>query len=121
MKGLGDLHRQLARRHEHERAGLPRPALRSARQPVEQRQRERGGLAGAGAAWPIMSLPGEQHRDGFALNRRRLLVAERRDRGDQGRGESERRETGRVAGGWGLHVNWSLISVAVLPGSRSHR
>ncbi len=45
---LGHLHRQLARRHEHERARRAATALRIAAQPMEQRQRERGRLAGAG-------------------------------------------------------------------------
>ena len=76
------LHRQLTRRHEHEPAGLLSP-IGLAAEPLEHRQREGGGLAGAGGRLPEQILAGDQERDGLALDRRRLLVPERRDRGSQ--------------------------------------
>ena len=75
MDRFGDLHRQLARRHEHEAAGLARTRLRLA-DALQHRQRERGGLAGAGFGLPEQVAALEQQRNRFALNRRRFFVAE---------------------------------------------
>ena len=62
---------ELARRREHERAR----AARSAEQAVDDRERERGGLAGARLreAHDVASL--EDERDGLGLNGRRCGVA----------------------------------------------
>ena len=83
MDRLGDLHRELAGRHEDERPGpaaLPAGACRhsGARDPLEERQRERGRLAGPGRRLGEDVPAGEQRRDRLALDRRRLLVAEGR-------------------------------------------
>ena len=103
VQGLGDLHRQLARGHEHEGAGLAAIGPGVTRQPIEQRQRERRRLAGAGCGQAEHVAAREQDGDGLALNRRGFFVAERGDRGHERRGQSERRKTGGVAGGRGLH------------------
>ena len=78
---LGDLHRELARRREHERPSdaLPRPSPGDAAavdraagravlveadgEPLEDRQRERGGLAGAGRRLGEQVLARQQRRD----------------------------------------------------------
>ena len=90
---LGDLHRQLARRHEHEAAGLAR-AGRPCADPLQHRQRERGGLAGAGLGLAEQIAPFEQQRNRLALNRRRFLVSERRHGVGQLALQSERLEGG---------------------------
>ena len=59
------------------------------RDEVQQRQRERGGLAGAGRGLAEHVAAGEQRRDRLALHRRRLFVAERRERVDEARIEAE--------------------------------
>jgi hypothetical protein len=87
---LGDLHGQLARRHEHERAGV-RPV--AATKPLECGQRERCGLARAGRRLGEDVAPLEQRRDRLALDRRRLLVAEARERRAQGVVQPEARES----------------------------
>ena len=76
---LGDLHRELARRHEDER-GRPPASARVLSDPLEQRQRERGGLARARRGLPEHVASGEERRDRGVLDRRRLLVAERAER-----------------------------------------
>ena len=91
VERLGDLHRELARRDQDERrcpafTGLPDGDA------LERRQRERRRLAGAGRCLGEEVAPGQQRRDRLALDRRRLLVAERRDRAQQPRIELERRE-----------------------------
>ena len=90
---LGHLHRELASGDEHQAAGLARGRVRLAN-PLQHRQRERGGLAGAraGLAEQIASL--EKQRNRFALNGRRLLVPERGDAVGELALQSERRETG---------------------------
>ena len=62
VERLGDLHRQLARRHQHQRARRAAVALRGrCEQAIEQRQRERGRLAGAGAGLAEHVAAREQH------------------------------------------------------------
>ena len=90
---LGDLHRELARGREHEGrrpAAAPvgrgaaagdrlrrRPALvERRREPLEHRQRERRGLAGAGRRLGEQVAALEQRRDRGQLDGRGLLVAE---------------------------------------------
>ena len=93
VERFGDLHRQLARRHEHERADLAAAGLGVTRQLVEQRQRERRGLAGAGRGLAEHVAAGQQDRNGFALNRRGFFVAERGDGANERCRQSERRQT----------------------------
>jgi len=71
---LGDLHRQLARRHQNKRGRL-RPGIAEQRDPLQHWQRESGGLAGSGGSLPDDIAAREQSGDGFALNRCRLFVA----------------------------------------------
>ena len=80
VHGLGDLHRQLARRNENQAARSAATRGRSARESIDQRQRERGRLAGARARLSDQIAPGQEMRNGFPLNGRRLFVAQRRDR-----------------------------------------
>jgi hypothetical protein len=61
-------------------------------QPLEQGQRERRGLAGAGRRLGEDVTPREQRRDGLALDRRRLLVAQLRQAGQEVVGQAELRE-----------------------------
>ncbi len=79
---LGDLHRQLAGRHQDQAADRAPLAARAA-DAVQQRQREGGRLAGAGRGLAQHVAPGQQRRDRLALDRGRLLVAQRRQLGDQ--------------------------------------
>ena len=76
MEGLGDLHRELAGRDEHEHRG-PRWLGRFLREALQQRQGEGGGLAGAGRGLSQEVAALEQRRDRLALDRRGLLVAQR--------------------------------------------
>ncbi len=73
---LGHLHGELARRDQHEGDGL-RPADGRIDQ-LQRRQGEGGGLAGARGRLAEHVVAGEDRRDGVALDRRRLLVAQRR-------------------------------------------
>jgi hypothetical protein len=79
MDRLGDLHRQLARRHEHDGDRALRAAL--VHEALEDRQRERRRLPGAGRRLAEEVFPLDQGRDGLLLDRRRLFIAE----GGQGR------------------------------------
>ena len=88
VERLGDLHRELAGRDEDERRGTAL-AGRADRDALEHRQREGRGLAGPGRRLREQVAAGQQRRDGLALDRRRLLVAERRDRAQQPRVEVE--------------------------------
>ena len=97
VDGLGDLRRQLARRDQDERAR--RAAVGAAAEALQQRQRERRGLAGAGGRLAEQVAPFQQRRDGLALDRRGLLVAEGGEGGDQLGGEGEVREADGVAVG----------------------
>ena len=90
---FGYLHRELARRHEHEPAHAARARRTVSPNPVEHRQRERRRLAGAGGCLPDQIPSGEQHRDRFSLNRRRLFIAKRRHGGHQRGGQPERGES----------------------------
>ena len=72
LERLADLQRELARRGEHERL---RGLLRDV-EPVEDRQRERGGLAGAGLREAHDVAAREQRRDRRGLDRRGRLVAD---------------------------------------------
>ena len=72
-KTLLDLQRQLARRRQHQGANLP-PALALAEQ-LQNRQRERRGLARPRLCGGQEILALQHHRDSLLLNGRRLLVA----------------------------------------------
>ena len=74
---LGDLDGELARRDEDERDRVGARALR--RHPVQDRQREGGGLARAGRGLAEEVAAGDDGRDRLALDRRGLLVAEGRE------------------------------------------
>jgi hypothetical protein len=91
VRGLGHLHRQLARGHEHERGGAGAP-LAVGRDALQHRQREGGGLAGAGGGLAEEVAAAEQRGDRLALDRRGLLVAERGQRAHELGGEAQRRE-----------------------------
>ncbi len=91
---FGDLHRQLARGHEHEGARHPLLRRRRLEQPVQHRQGERGGLAGAGAGLADDVLAGQEHRNGGALDGGGFFVAEGRDGLDDGVVEAEGGESG---------------------------
>ena len=75
-EGFDDLVAELARRRQHQHAaGLGLPRLRVARQAMENRQGEGGGLAGAGLGDADKVAADKGGRDGRGLNRRRLGVA----------------------------------------------
>jgi hypothetical protein len=76
VERLGHLHRELARRHQHQRQRAPRRGP-FARDALQDGERERRGLARAGRRLPQQVAPGEQRPDRRALDGRRLLVAER--------------------------------------------
>ena len=81
VDGFGHLDRELARGYEHE--GRRRSPTRTGGQAFEERQRECRGLSRAGGSLAEQIVAFEQRRDGLALDRRRFLVAERRQRGQQ--------------------------------------
>ena len=79
-EALGDLRRELTRGREDERLRLAaergaRAARQAREQVVEDRQRERGGLAGAGLRDAEDIALGERGRDRLRLDRRGALVA----------------------------------------------
>ena len=78
VDALVDLHRELARRDEDEhadRVSCRREAgVRVAAQPVEDRQHERGGLAGPRLCGGEDVAPGQHERDGSGLDGCRGLV-----------------------------------------------
>ena len=98
VDGLGHLHRQLARGHEDQGARCAR--LRGGRfeQTMEQRQCERGRLAGAGAGLADDVPALEQHRNGGALNGGGFFVSQGQHGLHDGIGEAEGVEAGRFGG-----------------------
>jgi hypothetical protein len=88
-----DLHRELARRHEDERARLPRLGLATLA-PLEQGQRERRRLPRARRRLAEEVAAREERRDRLALDRRRLFVAELGQRLEQIGCEAEGGEAG---------------------------
>ena len=109
---LGDLHRQLARGHEDQRGGA-RAWIGVGGDEVQQRERERGGLSGSRCGLAKDVAAGEQRWDRLALYWGRLLVAERRERVDEPRIETERGEAGALLGGWwcgGARCHWTGTS-----------
>ncbi len=89
MERLGDLHGELAGGYEHEHGGAGGLG-RFLREPLQERQGEGGGLAGAGGGLAQEVAALEQRRDGLALDGRGFLVAERGEGLDEGGGEAER-------------------------------
>ena len=86
----GDLGGELTRRGQHQHAdlaGLEIFALGG--EPVERRQHEGRGLAGAGLGDAEQVAPGQQRRDGLALDRRRRVVFGMRERIENGLREPE--------------------------------
>ena len=92
---FGDLHRQLARRDEHQPVGASAIVCSEGGDAVQHRQRKRRGLARAGRGLREQVAPFEQQRNRLALNRRWLLVSKRRHRRDDRIVQPERGESGR--------------------------
>ena len=92
LEGVGDLERELAGRGEHERLGGADLAVDAG----EDRQREGGGLAGAGLRQADDVAAAHQRRDGRGLDRRRRLVADLRHRGDDLVGQVQLVEAGAL-------------------------
>ena len=99
LESLGDLDRQFAGRRQHQRLRLE--LLRV--DPRQDRQRERGGLAGAGLGLAEHVAACQQRRDGRGLDRRGRLVADIRQRTQQRFGQREIGEFDRRYGGFGAH------------------
>jgi hypothetical protein len=98
VDGLGDLHGQLAGGHEDERAGHAIGGSLSG-QPLDRREGEGGRLAGPGRRLGKEVAALEQRRDRLALDRRRLLVAEPGEPGDELAPQAEGAETVAIRGG----------------------
>ena len=73
-EALGDLRGELARGRDDKHARRPAPGLPAARQALDDRQRERGRLAGARLGPAEEVAPFEEVRDRLRLDRRRDLV-----------------------------------------------
>ena len=99
---FGDLHRELARGHQHQRLGLEGPAVLRRHQ-LEHGQREGRRLAGTRRRLAEHVTPGDQRGNGLALNRRGLLVAEPLQGGEHFGTEPEGLE-GDGRGSGGLHA-----------------
>src|SRR5699024_6259202 len=97
LERLGDLDRELARRRQHERLRFRLRAV----EPREDRQRERGGLAGAGLRLTEQVAAFEQRRDRRGLDRRGRFVADLGERRQQRIADVEVGERD-VAGGFFL-------------------
>ena len=89
---VGDLGGELAGRAQHERPG----ATAARRDPRQQREAERTGLAGAGRGLPEDVAALEHRGQGERLDRRHLAVAELRQVLEPRRCEGERRELERA-------------------------
>jgi hypothetical protein len=81
VDGLRDLHRELAGRHQHQRGRRRGPGPHG--DALQDGERERRGLAGARRGLPQQVPARDQRRDRLALDRRRLLVPQARERGEQ--------------------------------------
>ena len=89
-EALGDLAGEFARRAEHENArAAARRRLLVGDEAVENRQRERRRLAGAGLGDADQVAALHQDGNGLRLNRRRLGVAHLGQRGHERRGKAE--------------------------------
>ena len=109
VNALFDLDAQFARRREHERAG----AARAADQPLDDRKRERGGLAGAGLREAHHVAPLEDERNRFRLDRGRGLVARVEDCLQNFGRESDLLE--RRASRTSADRSTSVVSISMIP------
>ena len=91
---LGDLHRELARRDEHQGQRLCPPAFRE--DPLEDGKREGGRLPRPGRGLPDQVTALKQGRDGGTLYRCRLLITEAGERVAQFRGQRQVGEAART-------------------------
>jgi hypothetical protein len=98
MERLRHLHGELARRHEDKRERLPRRRAFIGHA-LQDRQRERRGLARARRGLPEDVAPRQQRRTRSPLNRRRFFVPERGELDEEFTPQAERGE--RVLGGVG--------------------
>jgi len=99
----GDLYGEFARRHEDDR--LRRGAFAAVVERLEDRDRERRGLAGAGPRLTEHVAAGQRDGDHARLDGRRRLVADLVERGEHLVGQAEFVETlrrGDRVGGFGL-------------------
>src|SRR6202020_3017637 len=92
--GRADLHRELARRDEHQGERLGLGAF--VEYPLEDGQREGGRLPRPGRGLPDQVPALKQRRDGGQLDRGRLLVTEAREHVAQLRGQRQVGETART-------------------------
>ena len=115
MDRLGHLHRELARRHEDEPAN-PSVATIAPGDPLDPGKREGRRLAGAGRRFGEDVATLQEWRDRLPLDRRRLLVAQLAERGDQRRVDPQGVEFG-LSGGNGLLAavrDWAVGHVPIL-------
>ena len=118
VHGLGHLHGELARRRHDQRLHRARCGI----EPLDQRQRERRGLAGAGGGAAQHVAAGQKQRDRPRLDRRRLLVAELLEHAQHLGGKAERLETG-ASGVWAHDKGTSKVGRLryQTAGTRPHR
>ena len=95
MDRFGDLHRQLAGRHQNKTRGLSRARTVLA-DPVQHGKRKGGSLARACGRLPEQVAALKQQRNRFALHRRRLFVAEGRNNVRKFAGKSQGGKINRV-------------------------
>ena len=101
---FSDLHRKLAGRRHDQRLHRGRLGV----EPLDERQREGGGLAGAGRGAAQYVAPAQEQRNGVDLDRRRLFVAQLFEHAQYFRAQSERFEAG--VGGVVCHIKRVAIS-----------
>ena len=105
-ESLGDLHRQLAGRDEHDgRCAAVRRTTDLER--LQHRQGESSRLAGPGRGLGEQILSGEERRNRLTLDRRWLLVTELAERREQGRRQTQFGE-GRWSCRWKADASGSL-------------
>ncbi len=122
MDRLGHLHRELARRHEDEPANPPVAAIVPG-DPVDRGKGEGRRLARAGRRFGEDVAALQEWRDRLALDRRRLLVAKLRERGDELTVDPQREEFGLARGCGRLAAirDWAVGHVAIFPTLASRR
>ena len=88
-------------------AGVPARGVAGLVDPLQHRQRERRGLAGAGRGLPEQVAPFEEQRNGLALDRRGFFIAEGGDRRDHRLRKAEGGEAGLARDEfWLRQRNW---------------
>ena len=96
-EAVGDLHRQLARRAEHQRpAGLAQQRPRALGEAVENRQREGCRLAGAGLGDAAQVAAGEDLGDGLRLDGGGVGIALGREGFEKRLGKAETEKVGEI-------------------------